>query len=344
MIQSVTITDLQKVAQKFQKELRFLPYATLTEVLAKHFITLYPGVQHKDTKHSFERKQDIARPYKVGLTIEEGSLGKMKSVDLEVELAYAAIVDNIQNYKEKELVRPEEMIGSNKTKKHPFQLIQMSQQIRTFAEDVCDAIFAGERDDDGNSALDLFDGIWKKIDDYITAGEISSSKGNYHDCGDLEAPVSNDTNAIDRLVDFVRSADRNLRNNGILLMPFTTVQYCIDALENKNTYKSKDANVDLLLYYLQDKAQLKNKVKLVSSDIMGVGDRIIFTSPKNIDFGMNTSSDHEFCQLRDIYADPNNFQLWIQASYGTRINIVNKKEFMVNAGSVTAQQLSGDYS
>ena len=86
------------------------------------------------------------------------------------------------------------------------------------------------------------------------------------------------------------------------------------------------------------------KCKLLRSNIMGTGQRIILTAPGNFDFGMDTLGDETFVQVRNPYEDPNLVQFWIQGKYGTRIRSIHEKVFQVNEGTPVGLQLSGDYS
>ena len=58
---------------------------------------------------------------------------------------------------------------------------------------------------------------------------------------------------------------------------------------------------------------------------------------------MNTPGDQRFVQVRNPYEDPNIVQFWMQFESGTRVNSLNSKVLMVNQGTATANQLSGDY-
>jgi len=339
---AITVSGLTRTAQKYQKELQMLPYAVMAEVLADHGVNLFPGVQYKDTIITLERKQGIARPYAVDAAISNATLGKMVEADLEVKKAYASIKDNIWNYKEKLMVTPDELVGKNTVKKHPFELQIMMNQIRTFSEDVMDSLFNGERNDSGTTPLDLYDGFETIVLAAITAGSITGGKGNYLETSTFAAPADNsDTNAIDYLVTWLRAANMFLKKDCMLLLPVQIHNYVVDALENKLKYK--DVTVPVVEAYLKDKCNLRN-FKYKPTDYMGTGDRLMLVKPGMLDFGMNSMSDAEFVQVRDAYEDPNYFQYWIQGDYGARIRSFNEKVFFTNDGSLTAAQLAGDYS
>lgn len=337
---TVSISALQRLAINYQNDLRFLPYYQLLPVLAEHKITLYPGVQDTDKIVAFERKRAIAKPYSPSVTIADSDIGKMTERSLKVELAYARIKDNIWNYKEKFLIRPDEMVGSTKSKKHPFQLIMMMKMINTFGEDIIDALFNAERDETDATPMGLFDGFETKVLAAVTSGEIATGNGNLVNSGTFVTPASSsDFTAYTYLRDWLRQADPFLLRDGILFLPRAIFQYAFDALQYKTSGK------------ISDFAQLENhlnveanaNIKLVVSRPMGTGQRIYLTAPNNMDFGMNTQGDEAFAQLMEDKDDPNVFKYWIQAAYGTRWIHFHKKAFMTNEGTLTANRLSGDY-
>lgn len=337
---SVDITALQRLAINYQNDLRYLPYYAILTVLAEHGISLYPGVQDTDKLVTFLRKRGVAKPYSPNVVITDSDLGKMIERPLKVELAYARMKDNIQNYKEKFVIRPDEMVGTNKTKKHPFQLVWMMQLIRTFGEDIIDALFNAERDIADQSPMGLFDGFESKILAAIISGEISASEGNLKNSGTFAAPASEtDFVAYTRLRDWLRQADPALLKNCILMITKQVFQYAFDALQNKT--RNKVSDFAALENHLSVECDANIKIKV--SAPMGFGQRMYLTAPNNMDFGMNTQGDEDFAQLLPDNNDPNIVKYWIQASYGTRWIHLHKKMFQTNEGSLSANRLSGDY-
>jgi hypothetical protein len=336
----ITVSDLTRLAVKYQPDIKMLPYAVIAEVLGSHGITLFPGVQYQDIIISFLRKQGIAKPYAPGLEIADNSLGKVEPSTLQVEKAYASISDNIWNYVTKTLVTPDEMLGKNQSKRHPFELQTIMSVIRTFGEDIIDALFNAERDITDQTPLGLFDGFETKVLAAIVSGAISSGNGNYLATEALDAPTtSTDFEAYLHLRAWVREANPYLLKNAILIMPLSVYRNCFDALQNKTNQKAATL-IDFQDYL---NAECNSNIKIVSSRYLGTGDRIYLTAPGNMDFGMNTLGDDQFVQIRNINADPNVVNYWIQADYGTRWRSYHPKVFFTNDGTLTANQLSGDY-
>ena len=336
---TVNLAPLQEVAKRLDKELKLLPIVKMREELGRMGITLYPEIQNKDIATHFERKGGILRPYTPLTAVTNQDVGKALESVLEVKTAYASVKDNIKNY-QTVAVGPDDLLGKNVTKKHPWERVMIWAIVSTFGEDLLEALFAGARVDGGTSPLDAFDGFDTKITAYKSAGEITTGKHNLVATGDISDPSDNtDTDAFDQLLDFWESADPSLRRaNSLLYLPFDIASAYNKAFFNKFKYKS---NVDE--WRRIDLEGSGGKCKIVPSDIMGTGNRIILTIPGNFHLGMNSQSDDQFVQVREPYEDPNIKQFWIQGDYGTRILSINKKVFQTNDGTPIAASLAGDY-
>lgn len=337
---AITITDLQRLAIKYQTDIRYLPYAVLFNVLSQLGITLYPGIQDTHKLIQFLRKRGIAKPYAPGITLRDSDVGKLKETPLKVETAYTRVPDNIKRYKEVTMVKPGEMIGSNKTKKHPFEVQLMMNMVRTFGEDILDALFSAERDLTDESPMGLFDGFETKILAAIVSGEISAAEKNLVVSAPMAAPLNEDDySAYDNLVDWLLQADPYLLENCDLFLTRATARNCFRAMKNKT--KQKAATFIDFKEYLEDDVDANINIK--NTRFMGAGTRLYLTAPDNMDFGMNSMGDEAFVQIMPDNDDPNVFKYWIQGEFGTRWQWFHRKKFMTNDGALTANPLSGDY-
>jgi len=335
------IAGLSLLAKKYQMDLRYLPYLILVDQLVNvHKISLLPGVENEDVIRTFLRKGGIAKPLSVGQSVEDSDIGKFEESVLRIENAYASVEDDILNYKEKTIIRAGEQIGINQTKKHPFQVEIMMGIIRTFAEDILDALFNATRNLSDKSPMGLFNGFETKIEAAIATYKIRESYGNIKDSGEFAAPTTGtDITAYIRLRDWLRSANMHLKRNAVLLLTAQVYQNCFDALQNKTAGKA--ANFADFQSYLNTDAA--SNISLVKSDIMGSGDRIYLTKPGNMEFGFNSLGDNNFVDVRSINKNPNIINYWIQAGFGTRWISFHEKLFMTNEGTLTANPMSGDY-
>ena len=339
------ITSLAETAIRRQKDLKMLPYAVLRMVLGYHGIRLLPGIQNKDVLTDFQRKSGILKPYDSGVAITHSDVGKANEMILQVEKAYASVKDNIQNYKTI-AIGPDVLLGENQAKKHPWQETMLKSIVKTFGEDIIDALYPAIRDTGDQTPTGAFDGFDTLIDAFVTATSISVANKNMINTfdgvyTDWAAPAdSSDTEVADRLLSFWRSAHPQLRSaNTLLTLPAHLADWYDDAYFNK--YLTKPLLDQFGRTTLHG---TNNKCKIVRSNAVGIGSRINLAVPGNFDFGMDSLSDAEFVQVRNPYEDPNIVQFWIQGDYGTRINSIHPKMFQINEGTPVANALSGDYS
>ena len=338
---AVTVTSITNEAIKYQEELRYLPYKELLEVLPDEGIRLLE-VADRDIETTFERKRGGLRPYDPA-TINYADLGKMGEMELQVNKCVYPIKDSILNYSTKKILgKPQAGDGVNQTKKHPLEMLILREKGKTVGEDILDALYSGVRSVADQTPSGTMNGYDKLIDDAVTATTISLANGNLVNTGVLATPVDDtDTLAVDRLVLFVRAADRFLRKNGLLKITANVYQFAIDALGNKIKNHSLVDN-DMLERYIN--VQARAIIKLVVSDNMGTGTRVHLTTPDNFDLGMNTFGDWQYVQVRSIFEDPNLVQFWTQLNLGARIRGFHKKVFQVSEQAVAHADLSSDYS
>ncbi len=343
MADIITVTGLSEEAKKYQTQLRMLPYYILGEELAKQGISLMQ-VRGIDVMIQAQRRGDMLRPYVAGFIAQNDDAMRFREATLETKTAYISMQDNITNYVTKKMLnQPQGGTGINQTKKHPFEDLVTANVVKTASEDVLDALFTGVYNTGAitPSAQDCFDGFETKIADLVTAGDISAGNKNLVTTGAIVAPVDEtDFTAIEQVVAFIRSASKLLRRSGVLSLPLGIYQFMMDALENKYSARAWDLNG--VENYINQKSA--SNIRLVTSDHMGIGDRLILTTPGNLHFGMDTMGDLDFVQVRNVETDPNTVQFWLQAGFGTRIFSIHPKEFQVNDGSLTADALSGDYT
>lgn len=343
MANTINIAGLQRASEKYQGDLRTLPFVVLIEVLKELSFNMLE-VDNRDIVIVKERNGGIARPYSPGGNINyKGELSRMVERKLETQFANAAIKDNILNYKDKKVVLDSRDKINNKTKKHPYEFEILKDMIITLAEDIIDALFFAKRDTADLSPLGMCDGIYTIIADLITAGEISLAKGNLRQIASLAAPGDGvTTNAYVSLRDWLRGVDPKMRRNALgLYIPTGTLLNVKDALEDRKS-GYKDINFEAVLAHLREDCQLP-KLSLKSHYTLGTGNKLMLTLPGNLDLGMNTFSDVSFVQPRTPWEDPNMVQYWMQFEIGMRVTNTHKRALMVSDGTATGLEMSGDY-
>lgn len=344
MAQTITISGLSREAKNYQPGLRTLPYFMMKELLTKWGIRLLE-VDNEDIIISFLRKAGLWKPYAPGTIDYNAQIGKIEESKLTLEMSYAAVREHIENYAAKKVLNDVSLAGSGylAKKKHPLEGLITAQMVVSTTEDLIPAMWFAERDLTDKTPMGLFDGFHTKISDKITATEIAAGNGNLIATGAILNPATagNETKAIGQFIDFVRTLSGFLRQNAYIYMSQATFSKILDSLDNK--WVNKDVQVADVLAYAN--AKTGSNIRAIHTDeALGTGDRIIATVPGNMDFGMNTFTDKDFVQIRDIYEDPNELQLWIQAKFGTRIISTHKKVFAVNDQTQTApSSFAGDY-
>ena len=339
----VNIDSLNRQAVTYDPYLRTLPFQTLEEITAKFGFSVME-ITGKHVKTSFHRRGGLMKPYSTEVIDKESpEVGKLVESELSLAKAYCSIFDHIDNYKSVNVLSNAGEKVDNKTKKHPLEKQILENVVRTWSEDVVDTIFFGERDTADQSPMGAFDGIETKLTALITAGEVSTAKGNLIESGDIVYPTDASTAALDSVVAWFRAINPKMRRNKRLLwiVPEGVLLSVIQAIDNKLQYRSV-ATAEHVKDYLKVHA-LVNNLEIITDPCLGTGKRWYLTQPGNFDFGMNTKSDGQFVQVRNPKIDPNIVQFWIQAEYGTRINEHHSSVLAVNELAAVASPLSGDY-
>jgi hypothetical protein len=340
---AVNVASLQKAAQTYDKDFKAMPHLVLLPELMALRIRLL-NVPNKHTIIEQLRKGGITRPYEKGGDIGYSSIGELKERSLQTETSFAAIKDNIKNYKEVDvLFDPTKSQNDNQTKKHPLEMMIIKNQIITVGEDILDALFPAERNVADKTPMGMFNGFDTIIDNAIASGEISLEQKNLINSGAITAPASEtDTSAWDALLAWLRkaSAKFSIGQVCVLRIPIRKYSYCSDALANKLRYK--DVEFADFVRHLQDKANLP-KLIVVRHYVFGDGDRITLQVDGNLDLGMNVIGDEQFVQVRNPWEDPNLVQYWLQFDAGARINSLHPYKFITNEGVPVAMAMSGDY-
>lgn len=339
----VNVASLHRVNETYQKDFMVLPYAVLLPVLQELKVSMLE-VNHRDIVVVKERKGGLARPYSATDIQYAAEVMRLRERVLQTEMAYAAVKDDVTNYRTKKVLFDAAKNKVNhQTKNHPLERDIIADQVTTVGEDIIDALFHAERDETDLTPMGMADGFNTILDKLVVSGEISLAKGNLVECNSLGAPVdAGDLTAFNSLRDWLRGIDEKWRNRQVVLyIPYTSLINVKDALENKKT-SYKDVTFASLLTQLREDCGIPN-LELVSHYALGVGDRLILTEPGNLDLGMNTFSDTGFVQVRNPYENPNYVQFWMQWEIGMRVKNLHKRGFMMSDGTVTANPLSGDY-
>ena len=167
----------------------------------------------------------------------------------------------------------------------------------------------------------------------ITGGDVNAARGNFAQSGLFVTPTSDtDYAAYENLVEWIGGANTYLRSSksGIpqLQCAETVLKAARAALRNKlrmQEYPSMQRMIELLREDAMCPA-----LEIVSHEALGQGSRLVLQKKGNMDVAFNTQAATKFCQIRDIYEDPNEWQFWLQTGYDTRIRDWHEKAFRCN--------------
>ena len=342
----IDVSKLNQALTVYDKALRTLPFATISEVSSKLGLNVM-DLQGKHTRINERRRAGGTQSYKIGKEFKELEtiLGYEPS-DIEPKDVVFITHENSQKYDDLELLIVGGQPVSNITKKHPLEQKVAFNLVKSHAEDVVYEMFTASRDDESTSPSGAFDGFYTKIDKLIIAKEVNPARGNYAVSGTFEMPLdTNDTAAYDNLVEWIGGANNYLRSSryGIpqLLCAESVLVAARAALRNKLRLFDYPS-MQKLFESIREDAMCPG-LEIVSHEALGLGNRLIMQKKGNMDFAFNTQAASRFCQVRDIYTDPNEWQFWLQSGYDTRVNDWHEKVFRTNEQKNTALDLAGDY-
>jgi len=339
----INIDNLVRLAKTYEPMLQTLAFTTLQEPLDALGISLV-NVKDVNVLIAFERKGALSRPYVVGNPSDDvraGEIGKVKERELKVDKCVLPLVEHIDNYKQYEVVTGQTP-SDNQSKRHPLEQTILQNVVITEAEDIVDAMFHSERDESDQTPMGMTDGFNAKIAAEKSSGDISIANGNLVNTGSIVTPATDsDTDAIDKVVEFINSADPKLKKSGNLLIDPKTLYFAILALQNK-TDKRQLITFQLLQEYIRNICLTPN-LNILTHTCLGEGGELILTPSYNLELGMRNITDKDYIQVRNPFQDPNWIQFWGQFEIGTRIRLINRKVFQVNDNVNTAVGYSGDY-
>ena len=342
----IDVSKLNEAMTIYDKTLRTLPYATLKDVAAILHLNLM-DLQGKHVRINERRHAGGTQSYKIGkdfsmveklLTFEPSAIEPKDVVCITKE--------NSQIYGDNALL----VIGgtpvSNVNKRHPLETRVAFTLVKNHTEDVVYAMFHAERDEDSKSPDGAFDGFFTKADMLIASGAVNAARGNFSVSGEFAMPTSEtDYSAYENLVEWIGGTHTYLRSSiggtPQLLCANTVLLAARAALRNKlrmQEYPSMQRMIELL----REDAMCPSLI-VDTHEALGRGSRLILQKVGNMDLAFNTQAAARFCQVRDIYEDPNEWQFWLQSGYDTRINDWHEKVFCTNEQKNEGLDLAGDY-
>ena len=220
LAQVITPEFLEESAQIIKKDLAVMPFQVLQDQTAK-YITILPGIRNQITFGELDGDAQL-RPFKhdVRKDADYNIVGRTLEVfpgNCAEDFDPMPLFHSIWG----ESIAMGEAISKGMIAKKLLALF--AAKIGMHLNDV--VFVGGVRNVSGTTTADLFDSFDTIIGKEITAGTIAAGKGNYIKLGDIDA-----TNAVEKLKEFYRAADKMLKGRPVLMYisPEVYDAYCDD--------------------------------------------------------------------------------------------------------------------
>lgn len=308
-----TLEQYQEAATKYRRDLLMLPIIGIEETLK--FMTGRPGIRYKENVASLNGNAQFA-PYKPTRQTDYNLNMDFRTL----ETYFGSVVANFEpNSAVSTLLGA---MGDTKgdgqmqtpTAKHVLALIAKS-----LSENLNNAIWAGKRDANGDTTLDLFDGFDTITEADMVKEKISAKNGNY-------LKISDDitsANAVDIAKEILHSLDPRLRAQ-------TCYMYCSQDFADKynEAYLLTHAGINYNNQYNQTVVEGSDG-RLILCPLANKADsKFIHVSPKlNMLVGYDQMSDAE-----DILIDRfSSFILTYTATmfFGVQFESIDKRRLKV---------------
>ena len=308
-----TLQEYQEAATKWRSDLLMLPIIGCQDTLK--YMTARPGIRYKEQVGALSGDAQFG-PYKpsrstdFNLNIDfrtlETFLGSVVA-KFEPNSAVSTLLGQIGDTKgDGQMQAP--------TAKHVLALIAKS-----LSEHLNEAIWAGERNPNGDTTLDLFDGFDTITSKEITAGTIAASEGNYMKLTDA---ITND-NAVDIAKEILFSLDPRLRAQDLYM--FCTQEFA-DAYNE--SYLLTHGGINYNTKYGQDTVEGSNGRLHIVPMYNKIGSKFIHICPKiNMLVGYDQMGDIESVLVKEY--EPFILSYIATMFFGVQFESIDKRRFKV---------------
>ena len=304
-------------------------------------INVITDIENADTIYQFMRKGGNARLYNPN-ELGHHALGYVSPRKLQVYVNYSRVIDNIQEYREKE---PFTVLGTNNTYQFPNSEWRIRKIMEGYREDVLAALFFGDLNASDESGLKLYDGIYTLINK-LMGTEISEANLNFIN---LETPLivegAQDGDLWKSFSAAVKKLHPKLRKAKELMCYMPDDFRAALVQDYMRYFVNAQMNVDIE----NPRFIGMENITIVTSPLMGnsseeLGAKLIFTVPGNIDFGCDNRPDQSMVMVDRMESDFNKIIFQIQSAQGMRIRVVTPDMFAVTSGlNMPIEGLVGDY-
>ena len=302
----LNIDELKRYAKTYDGVLRVLPFFSLQEFAQRMKLNVIE-VRDEDVLVNFRRKAGNTGSYKAGASIFH-------------------IKFNIQKYLEEQTISNAGEPVDHVSKRHPLEKTVIDNMVISHTEDVIFSAFFAERNEEVYSPITAFTGFFPWIDHFKTTSDISLANRNLVPTGEFGSGDGVDD--YDRLVQFLRQAHPMLKRGAVLYYSSSVELICKEALRQK-TSAFKRPTSEEFWEAVKDDANFP-MLQPVTHEAYGTGSALILVKPGMLDLGVNTRRAAQFVQVCDIFEDPNDVLIRLEAAYCTRFQDVHCKVFQVN--------------
>ena len=306
-----TLQDYQEAATKWRSDLLMLPIIGIQETL--QYMTARPGIRYKEQVGALSGDAQFG-PYKpsrstdFNLNIDfrtlETFLGSVVA-KFEPNSAVSTLLGQIGDTK-----------GDGQMKA-PTALHVLALIAKGLSEHLNEAIWAGVRNPNGDTSLDLFDGFDTITEKEITAGAIAAEEGNYLKLTDTITKE----NAVDIAKDILFSLDPRLRAQDLYM--FCTQEFA-DAYNE--SYLLTHGGINYNTKYGQDTVEGSNGRLHIVPMYNKIGSKFIHICPKvNMLVGYDQMGDIESVMVKEY--EPFILSYIATMFFGVQFESIDKRRF-----------------
>ena len=308
-----TLQEYQEAATKYRRDLLMLPIIGIEETLK--FMTGRPGIRYKENVAALSGNAQFA-PYKPSRRTDYNLNLDFRTL----ETYFGSVVANFEpNSAVSTLLGA---MGDTKgdgqmqtpTAKHVLALIAKS-----LSENLNNAIWAGKRNANGDTTIDLFDGFDTITANDIKDGKIAKEEGNYLKIGDAVTTA----NAVDIAKEVLHSLDPRLRAQ-------TCYMYCSQDFADKynEAYLLTHAGISYNNQYNQTVVEGSDG-RLILCPLANKADsKFIHVSPKlNMLVGYDQMGDMENVMVKEY--EPFILSYIATMFFGVQFESVDKRRLKV---------------
>lgn len=313
-IDAAVLEDYQKTAVKWQPTLLDLPIRAAMDVLKfMHGIT---GLRGKMKLGEISADSQFA-PFK-----------KTRKSDADVNISYREIETFLGNVVEEFApvdyaflsMGYDDPILGEKIKNASTTALVLFHLAKARGQHIAQAVLTGVRNEEGDTTLDLCDGLVTIAKKEITAGKISAALGNYIKLTDAFT-MSNACDLLKEEVVFKLNPFLRRENNVLLCAPELVDMY-------NESYQSTHANLNYNTAYNQPFVEgSSNRLTLVGVPEMAGQKHLILTQKDNMWWATDNKSDESFVDImrKDHYTLSSAANMFL----GTQFRSIDKRRLCI---------------